>query len=76
MKEWKACFAYQDPKVAIPLHKTHPNHKVDEVLHHLQTLSQYALLPGHDSSGDEQTMGFKGQHKDKLRISFKKEKNT
>jgi len=28
---------------------------------------------GCDISGDEQTIGFKGQHKDKLRITYKAE---
>ena len=30
-------------------------------------------MPGRDLSTDEQTMGFKGQHTDKLRITYKKE---
>ena len=72
-KEWKACFACQDPKLPIPSRKTHPNFKVDEFLRHLQLIFRYAWLPGRDLSGDEQTMGFKGQHADKLRINYKKE---
>ena len=72
-KEWKACFAAQDPKIPIPSHKTHPNFKVDEYFRHLQLIFRYAWLPGRDLSGDEQTMGFKGRHRDKLRISYKKE---
>ena len=74
-KEWKACFACQDPKLPIPSRKTHPNFKVDEFLRHLQLIFRYAWLPGRDLSGDEQTMGFKGQHADKLRINYKKEGN-
>jgi hypothetical protein len=72
-REWKACFACQDPKIAIPSRKTHPNFKIDEVLRHFQTVFRYAWLPGRDLSGDQQTIGFKGHHKDKLRISYKKE---
>jgi ribosomal protein L37AE/L43A len=72
-KEWKACFACQDPKVAIPSRKTHPNFKVDEYFRHLQIIFRYAWMPGRDLSGDEQTMGFKGKHADKLRITYKKE---
>ena len=30
-------------------------------------------MPGRDLSTDEQKMGFKGQHTDKLRITYKKE---
>lgn len=72
-KQWKACFACQDPKVAIPSRKTHPNFKVDEYFRHLQIIFRYAWMPGRDLSGDEQTMGFKGKHADKLRITYKKE---
>jgi hypothetical protein len=72
-KEWKACFATQDPKIPISSHKTHPNFKVDEYFRHLQLIFRYAWLPGRDLSGDEQTMGFKGRHREKLRISYKKE---
>ena len=72
-KEWKACFACQDPKLPIPSRKTHPNFKVDEFLRHLQLIFRYVWLPGWDLSGNEQTMGFKGQHADKLWINYKKE---
>ena len=30
-------------------------------------------MPGRDLSTDEQTMGFKGQHAEKLHITYKKE---
>ena len=72
-KEWKACFSAQDPKKHVPSHKTHPNFKVDEYFRHLQTVFRYAWMPGRDLSGDEQTMGYKGSHRDKLRINYKKE---
>jgi len=66
-------FACQGRKLPIPSRKTHPNFKVDEFLRHLQLIFRYAWLPGRDLSGDEQTMGFKGQHADKLQINYKKE---
>ena len=52
-KEWKACFACQDPKLPIPSRKTHPNFKVDEFLRHLQLIFWYAWLPGRGLSGNE-----------------------
>jgi len=73
LREWKCCFATQDPKLAIPSRKTHPNFKVDEYLRHLQRIFRYAWKPGRDVSGDEQTMGFQGRHTDKIRITYKKE---
>ena len=42
LREWKACFACQDPKVEVPLCKRHPNFKVDEFLRHLQLIFCYA----------------------------------
>jgi len=73
LREWKCCFACQDPKLPIPPRKSHPNFKVDEYLRHIQLIFRYAWMPGRDLSGDEQTMGFKGRHPDKQRITYKKE---
>ena len=73
LREFKCCFVAQDPKIAIPPRKTHPNFKVDEYFRHLQLIFRYAWMPARDISGDEQTMGFKGKHADKLRITYKKE---
>ena len=72
-QKWKCCFACQDPKLAIPFRKTHPNFKIDEYFRHLQKIFRYAWMPGKHLSGDEQTMGFQGNHEDKLRITYKKE---
>jgi len=47
---------------------THPNFKVDPFLAWIQTLDMEK-----DISCDKQTIGFKGNHSDKQRISYKKE---
>ena len=73
LKEWKCCFACQDPKLPIPPRETHPNFKVDEYFRHIQLIFRYTWMPGRNLSGDEQTMGFKGRHPDKMRITYKKE---
>ena len=73
LRNFKCCFACQDPKVAVPPKKTHPKFKVDEYFRHIQTIFRYCWIPGRDLSTDEQTMGLKGDHADKLCITHKKE---
>ena len=72
-KMWKCCFSLQDPKLPVPPRKTHPNFKVDEFLRDRQKVWRYVWRLARDIAGDEQTMGFKGNHADKLRITYKKE---
>ena len=72
-REWKCCFSLQDPKLPVPSRKTHPNFKLDEFNRHLLKIWRYAWRLKRDLAGDEQTMGFKGQHVDKLRITYKDE---
>jgi hypothetical protein len=57
----------------VPSKKTHPNFKVDLFLAHMQEVSIEAWDCGQHLSGDEQTIGFKGHHCDKQRVSFKHE---
>ena len=73
LRHFKCCFACQYPKIYVPSKKTHPKFKVDEYFRHIQNIFRYCWMPGCDLSTDEQTMGFKGQHVDKLRITYKKE---
>jgi hypothetical protein len=72
-KEFKAFFTIQDPRKIVPSKKTHPNFKVDPFLRSIQAESMQAFDLGKYISIDEQTIGFKGNHADKLRISYKKE---
>jgi hypothetical protein len=53
--------------------KTHPNHKIDNFLGHINRVSMEAWDLGKHISCDEQTIGFQGRHQDKQRISYKKE---
>ncbi len=73
LREFKCCFAVQDPYHPIPPKKTHPNWKVDPFLEHIQAVSMYAWSLGRDLAGDEQTIGFKGRSEFKKRITYKKE---
>lgn len=72
-REWKCCFATQDPLVTPPSRKTHPNWKIDPFLKHVQEVSRAGWLLARYFSLDEQTAGFKGRHVDKKRITYKKE---
>jgi hypothetical protein len=72
-KHFRCFFAVQNPLVATPSTKTHPNHKVDPFLHWMQTVSIDAWDFGEFGSCDEQCIGFTGNHKDKQRINYKKE---
>jgi hypothetical protein len=72
-KEFKAFFCIQDPLKATPSRSSRPNHKVDPLLRHIQKVSMEAWQLGPDIAIDEQTIGFQGRHKDKLRITYKNE---
>mmetsp|Transcript_22737 Transcript_22737/g.34392 ORF Transcript_22737/g.34392 Transcript_22737/m.34392 type:complete len:226 (+) Transcript_22737:1278-1955(+) len=67
----KLFFTTQDPNRPVPPREKRPNHKVDSFLRHLQEVSMEAWRLGRDVSCDEQTVGFQGVHKDKLRITYK-----
>ena len=72
-KQFKSFFAVQNPLLPVPSKATHPNWKVDPFLAWMQTISMEAWDVGSHLSGDEQTIGFIGNHADKQRISYKKE---
>ena len=72
-KQFKCFFSVSDPSKVTPPKSTHPNHKVNSFMRHVQEVSIEGWLLGRDISCDEQTWGFKGKHKDKLRITYKKE---
>jgi hypothetical protein len=56
-----------------PSKKTHPNHKIDKFLSHVNRTSMMAWDLGSHASRDEQTIGFQGHHQEKMRINYKKE---
>lgn len=72
-KHFKAFFASVDPLIPTPPRETHPNWKVHPFLKHINRVSKKAVHLGRDLSCDEQTVGFQGNHKDKMRITYKKE---
>jgi hypothetical protein len=72
-KQFKSFFAVQNHLLPVPSKITHPNGKVDPFLAWVQTISMEAWGVCSHLSGDEQTIGFKGNHADKQRISYKKE---
>jgi hypothetical protein len=72
-KHFRCFFAVQNPLLATPSNKTHPDHIVDSFLFWMQTVSIDAWDFGEFGSCDEQCIGFTGSHKDKQRINYKKE---
>ncbi len=72
-KHFKCFFSVQNPLLPTPSKATHPNWKIDPFLAWVQTISMAAWDVGSHLSGDEQTIGFKGNHADKQRINYKKE---
>jgi len=61
------------PQHEDPVNGNDPNFKVDNFLAHLQRCSMEAWIVGRRISVNEQTVGFKGNHADKQRISYKRE---
>ena len=72
-RHFKSFFTSVDPTIPVPDRDTHPNWKVHPFLKHILDVSQKAVFMGRDLSCDEQTIGFQGHHKDKQRITYKKE---
>jgi hypothetical protein len=72
-KQFKSFFAVQNSLLPLPPKTTHPNWKIDPFLAWVQTISMAAWDVGSHLSGDEQTIGFKGNHADKQRINYKRE---
>ena len=71
-REFKCFFSIQDPLVATPSRKTHPNHKVDHFFQHINKFSHESWELGSSFACDEQDIAFQGRHKDKQTIKFKK----
>ena len=72
-RHFKAFFCIQDPMKPVPTRKENPLHKVNSFLRWIQQVSQAAWKLGRDIAGDEQTIGFQGNHADKRRITYKAE---
>jgi len=72
-KQFKSFLAAQNPLLHVPSKTSHPNWKVDPFLAWVQAISKEAWDVGSHLSGYEQTIGLKGNHADKQRISYKKE---
>jgi Transposase IS4 len=63
----------KDPRLIVPDRNKEPNWKVASLLHHMNVINARAWKLGKNISVDEQTIGFQGHHKDKLRITYKAE---
>ena len=74
-KHFKAFFAAVDPRYPTLSRDTHPNWKVDPFLKHMHKVCKEAMHMGRNLSVDEQTVRFQGNHRDKQRITYKKEGN-
>ena len=72
-RHFKRFFASVNPIQNVPPRDAHPNWKVHPLLKHMPKISKEAVFLGRDLSCDEQTIGFQGNHKDKQRITYKKE---
>lgn len=70
-KHFKRFFGCQDPLKIVPPRSQYPLWKLKEFLDHINTICPKAWLLHKWIFVDEQTIGFKGKHADKLRISFK-----
>jgi hypothetical protein len=66
---------FHDPRSSKndPPRSSHPNFKIDQFLCWIHVVSMEAFDLGKFISIDEQTIGFKGHHADKMQISYKKE---
>ena len=72
-RHFKRFFCSNDPRFPTPSRSEAPNWKVHPLLKHIPKVSQEAIFLGQDLSCDEQTIGFQGHHRDKQRITYKKE---
>lgn len=72
-RHFKAFFTMRDPRQKVPDRNKEPNWKVSLLLHHMNYVNKMAWNLGENISVDEQTIGFQGHHKDKLRITYKAE---
>ena len=72
-RQFKAFFAVQNPMIETPDRRNFPNWKVRPLINWINYVGPLVYKPGMSISVDEMTMRFKGKHKDKLRITYKKE---
>ena len=72
-RHFKSFFTSVNPSLPVPDRNSHPNWKVHPFLKHILQVSKEAAAIGKNLSCDEQTVGFQGHHKDKQRITYKKE---
>jgi hypothetical protein len=72
-RHFKCFFSSQNPTLTVPSRESNPNWKVHPLLKHMLHVSKEAIFLGRNLSCDEQTIGFQGNHKDKQRITYKRE---
>ena len=72
-RHFKSFFALQDPAIEIPDRRKYPNWKVRPLIQWLNFIMPFIWMLGFAFSIDEMTMGFKGRHQDKKRITYKAE---
>lgn len=72
-KQFKAFFSLQDPRKFIPPREDFPNWKIRPLLQWINFISPKVYQAGKSVSVDEMTIGFKGKHRDKKRITYKAE---
>ena len=70
--QFKSYLTLVDPRTPIPKREQNPNYKINPIVKQLIGVSKKAMIMGEWISVDEQTIGFKGNHVDKLRINYKK----
>ena len=68
-KEFKPCFAFQDPWKPISTRKVYPNCKLYPFMKHILYVFHFEWLLGCTLSVYEQIIGFQGIHVDKMKIS-------
>ena len=66
-RHFKCFFSLQDPRIAMPSKKIHPNWKIEPLLKQAFRVSKEAIFPGQYAAIDEQTNSFQGNHEDKKR---------
>ena len=66
-------FAFQDPQKPIPACKLYPNWKLYPFLKHILSVFHFVWFLGCAIYVDDKTVGLKGRHVDKMRISYKNE---
>ena len=70
--QFKAFMTCQDPRKPVPPRRSSPLHKVLSLIKWIRRVGPLSWSCGLHIGLDEQTVGFKGRHEDKLRITFKK----